>query len=188
MVYPRKYSMVIKEIRVHGRGGQGAVTTSQVIAISAFHDGKYSQAFPSFGVERRGAPVQSFSRISDKKINVRQQVYNPDYVIVLDPSLLDVTDVSSGIKKNGLIIVNTDKDNVDIETSAEIKILDVTKVALDVIGKPFVNIASLGGFSALTDEISLESLKTAVDENFKGKEKIAEINKKAAQKVYDMVK
>lgn len=178
----------MKEIRVHGRGGQGAVTTSQIIAISAFYDGKYSQAFPSFGVERRGAPVQSFSRISDREINIRQHVYNPDYVIVLDASLLETINVANGTSEKSFILINTDKNEININTKANIKCLDVTQVALDIIGKPFVNMASLGAFSALTREISMDSLEKAIKENFKGKEKIAKLNTKAAQEIYKKVK
>ncbi|MEM4598264.1 MAG: 2-oxoacid:acceptor oxidoreductase family protein, partial [Candidatus Diapherotrites archaeon] len=93
--------MVLKEVRIHGRGGQGAVTSSQVLAVAAFYDGKYCQAFPSFGVERRGAPVEAFTRISDKPILVRNHVYFPDFVLVLDPTLADCVDVSKGLKKDG---------------------------------------------------------------------------------------
>ncbi len=102
----------MKEIRIHGRGGQGSVTAAELIAVAAFEDGKWSQAFPYFGTERRGAPVTAFARISDRKIRVRSQVYEPDYVIVQDPSLLSSVDVASGLKSDGLIIVNSEKDAV----------------------------------------------------------------------------
>ena len=98
--------MALIEIRIHGRGGQGAVTSSQVLAIAAFHSGKQSQAFPNFGVERTGAPVESFVRIDDKPINLRQHVYDPDYVIILDSSLIDDVPVTEGLQKNGVIVVN----------------------------------------------------------------------------------
>lgn len=178
----------MKEIRIHGRGGQGAVTSSQVLAIAAFHDGKFSQAFPAFGVERRGAPVQSFTRISEKKIDLRQHVYSPDYVIVLDPSLLEVVDVTDGLKKEGMLIVNSDKTpkELGIRNGFEARTIDITKVALEVIGKPFVNIAALGAFAATTGEISLRALKEAIDEgmNAKAKGKVAELNKQACERLY----
>ena len=98
------------EIRFHGRGGQGAVTAAEILAKAAFEDGKFSQAFPFFGVERRGAPVMAFTRIDDKPIQIRYQVQNPDYVVVLDDGLLDVVNVFSGIKNDSSIIINTNKE------------------------------------------------------------------------------
>ena len=98
------------EIRYHGRGVQGAVTAAEILAIAAFGDGKYSQAFPSFGVERRGAPVSAFTRIDDKPIELRYQIYNPDHILVLDDGLADVVDIYSGIKENSDVIINTHKD------------------------------------------------------------------------------
>ena len=95
------------EIKILGRGGQGAVTASQILAIAAFYDGKQSQAFPNFGVERRGAPAMAFARIDDKQINIRAHVYNPNIVLVLDASLIQAVNITEGLKKNGKIIVNS---------------------------------------------------------------------------------
>lgn len=181
--------MALKEIRIHGRGGQGAVTSSQVLAIAAFHDGKHCQAFPNFGVERTGAPVESYVRIDEKPINARQQVYEPDYVIVLDATLVDCTDVAAGLREKGLIIINTDKGEKELRAKFKgnfsIHAVNITKIALDVIGKPFVNIAALGAFCALTKEVSLQALGKAIDELFaaSGKQAVAELNKKAANAV-----
>ena len=161
--------MVLKEIRLHGRGGQGAVTSTQVLAIAAFHDGKYSQAFPNFGVERTGAPVESYVRIDKKPINLRQHVYDPDYVIVLDSSLLDAVDVTKGLQKNGLVIVNSDKSAKELKKklgNVNVHAINITQIALEVIGKPFVKIASLGAFCTLSKEVSLEALNKAIDELF----------------------
>ena len=97
------------EIRIHGRGGQGVVTASELIAIAAFYEGKESQAFPNFGVERRGAPIEAYARISDKLIKLRSQIYEPDFIIVQDDTLLGVVDLFKGIKKNTKIIINTNK-------------------------------------------------------------------------------
>jgi len=184
----KAFKMSLLEIRVHGRGGQGAVTSTQVLAIAAFHDGKYSQAFPNFGVERTGAPVESYVRINKKPIDLRQQVYDPDYVIVLDSSLIDDIDTTKGLQKNGLIIVNTDKKPKELKKLSGFKVhsINMTKIALEVIGKPFVNIASLGAFCALSKQVSLEALEKAIDELFgaKGKAAVAELNKKAAKAVY----
>ena len=98
------------EIRFHGRGGQGAVVASNILADAAFREGKYVQAFPYFGVERRGAPVTSFTRIDKNPIKIKSQVYNPNYIVVLDPTLMDVTDVTSGLNKDGVVLINSDKD------------------------------------------------------------------------------
>jgi len=182
--------MPLKEIRIHGRGGQGAVTSSQVLAIAAFNDGKYCQAFPSFGVERRGAPVESFTRIADRTINVRQHVYEPDYVLVLDPTLAEAVKLESGLKDSGIMIINSNKkaQEFKFDTKAEVKTIDVTKVALEVIGKPFVNVAVLGAFAAITNEVSLGGISKAIDQEFAHKAKIGELNKKAAEKLYNMAK
>jgi len=99
----------MKEIRIHGRGGQGSVTAAELLAVAAFEDGKYSQAFPAFGVERRGAPVMAFMRLDDKPIRLRSQIYEPDYVIVQDATLVDVVNVAAGAKPDGFIIINTEK-------------------------------------------------------------------------------
>jgi len=180
--------MALKEIRFHGRGGQGAVTSSQVLAIAAFKHGLYSQAFPNFGVERTGAPVESYVRIDEKPINLRQHVYEPQYVIVLDSSLLDAVDVGAGLRKGSLVIVNTDKTEAELKKKLpgmNAKPVNITKIALEVIGKPFVNIAALGAFCALSKEVSLEALNKAIDELFgqRGKAAVAELNKKAAATV-----
>lgn len=179
---------MLKEIRIHGRGGQGAVTSSQVLAIAAYMDGVYSQAFPNFGVERTGAPVQSFVRLSDRKILKRQHVYLPDYVIVLDPTLLETEDVTHGLKDKGILIINSNKTAKELGFTGKEKfkvyIFDITKEALEVIGKPFVNIASLGAFCAITCLVSIKSLETAIEKRFK-KGKISELNSKAARKVYN---
>lgn len=176
------------EIRIHGRGGQGAVTSSYVLAIAAFHNKKYCQAFPNFGVERMGAPVESFVRIDNKPINVRQHVYEPDAVIVLDPSLLEAVDVTSGLKKNGLLIINTDKkaSELQIKKRKNLKVhcINITKTALDIIGKPFVNLAALAAYAAISKKVSLQALNKAIDQQLASKGKMAELNKKAAAKVY----
>ncbi len=174
----------MKQVRLHGRGGQGAVTAAEILAIGAFKDGQYSQAFPSFGVERRGAPVQAFMRISDKFIRRRNQVYKPDYVVVLDSTLLDAVDVSEGLLENGKIIINSKTackiDNHDVYS------IDATKIAIDVLGVPIVNSAMLGAFSAATGEVSLESLKSAIIEKFG--DRLGEKNAKAVEIAYNEVK
>ncbi len=163
------------EIRIHGMGGQGAVTAAQFLAVAAFHDGKYAQAFPMFGVERRGAPATSFVRIDDKPINIREQIYNPDYVLVFDPALITLVDAKKGVKEE--IIVNTNKELEGCHCR------DLTCKAMKIFGKPIINTLILGTFAGRTKIVTLESLKKAIDQKFKGD--IAEQNKKAIEEAYN---
>ena len=173
------------EIRFHGRGGQGAVTAAEILAKAAFEDGKYCQAFPFFGVERRGAPVMAFSRIDEKPIRRRYQIYYPDYVVVLDDGLLDVVDVFAGLKEGGKVIINTNQD-IKTDNSAEVYSIDATGIALDVLGIPIVNTVMLGAFSRSTGEVSLESIIKIIKQTFPGK--IGDKNAKAAEIAYEKVK
>ncbi len=177
----------VKEIRFHGRGGQGAVTAAEMIAIAAFEDGRFSQAFPAFGVERRGAPVMAFARINDKPIRMRSQIYEPDYVIVQDVTLLDVVDVASGLKPNGKIIINTDKDAtaIDLKTNAEVVTIDATRIAIEALGRPIVNTTMLGAFCGATGEVRLECLEKALMAKFSGS--LAEKNLTAIKTAYERV-
>jgi len=177
----------LKEIRLHGRGGQGAVTAAELIAVAAFEDKKFSQAFPAFGVERRGAPVMAFARIADDPIRVRSQIYEPDYVIVQDVTLLEVVDVASGIKPDGKIIINTDrpKDDLGLDLEAEIIAIDATKIALEELGRPIVNTTMLGAFCGATKEVGLEGLNKAISDRFKGA--LGEKNLKAIKIAYERV-
>ena len=172
------------EIRFHGRGGQGAVTAAEILAKAAFEDGKYCQAFPFFGAERKGAPVMAFTRIHDKPIRRRYQVYNPDHVLVLDETLLEAVDVLSGLKKEGKVIVNSKNDlklgNADVHT------IDATGIALDTLGVPIVNTVMLGSFAKVTGEVSLDSIIKIIKETFPGK--IGEKNAEAARIAFEQVK
>jgi len=172
------------EIRIHGRGGQGAVTAAELIAKAAFIDGKFSQAFPYFGVERRGAPVQAFCRIDNSFIRIRQNVYEPDYVMVLDSSLLDVVDVFEGLRKNGTVIINTTKP---IEKK-NVHCLDATSIALETLGLPIVNTVMLGAFAKVSGLVSIGSIKTAMSEQFAKKPDLLEKNMAAISKAYEGVK
>lgn len=177
------------EIRIHGRGGQGSVTAAELLSIAAFTDGKFSQAFPAFGVERRGAPVQAFMRINDSPIRIRSQIYEPDIVIVQDPTLLQTVDVANGLKENGILMINTSEKPShfkNIKTKAKILTIDATKIAMDIIGKPIVNTVLLGAFSAATEDVNVESIKKAVKERFPGV--VGEKNAEAIQKAFDYIK
>ena len=173
------------QIRFHGRGGQGSVTAAELLAVAAFYDGNFSQAFPNFGVERRGAPVEAFCRLSNKEIRLREQVQNPDYLIVQDSTLLNDRDVIlKGTQKVKGVLINT--ENSDWPGIKNVMTVPATKIALEKIGKPFINTALLGAFSAMSGLVTLESLKKAVSERFSGK--VAEGNLAAMEEAYNYVK
>jgi pyruvate ferredoxin oxidoreductase gamma subunit len=177
------------EIRIHGRGGQGSVTAAQILAISAFYDGKQSQAFPRFGVERRGAPVEAFCRIDDTPVNIRSQVYTPDLLLVLEPSLLEAVDVTSGLKPGADIIINTSQPVKDGKYSKfNVHSVDASKVALEIFKADIVNTAILGAFSKVTGVVSLKAINKAIEDRFAGKPHIIDMNKQAVKQVYEQVK
>jgi len=179
----------MKQIRIHGRGGQGVVTAAELIAIAAFKDGKQSQAFPSFGVERTGAPIESYARIDDEFIQTREQIYKPDVLIVQDPTLLDVIDITKGAGKDTIVIINTSKDKKDLKIKLpkkNIYPIDATKIALDIIGKNLVNTVILGAFAKVTNLVTLNGLKQAVKQKFSEKgDKIIDSNIKAIEVAYN---
>ena len=150
---------------------------------AALKDGKYVQSFPFFGVERRGAPVMAFTRIDDKPIDIRYQVYNPDYVLVLDDGLMSVVDVFSGIKDNTEVIINIAEE---FKGSGEhtIHSIDATGIALDLLGRDIVNTIILGYFAKKTRVVSIESLIEVIKETFPGK--VGELNAEATRKAYDI--
>ena len=164
---------MLKEIRIHGRGGQGGVTAAELLAHAAFAEGKWVQAIPFFGAERRGAPVKAFARISDKPISIRSQVYNPDYVLVLDSTLLEVIDVTEGLKKDGIIVVNTTKKPEELGIKGyRVATVDATGIALElkllVAGLPVLNTSMLGAFAKATEEVKLESVMKVIGEQWPG--------------------
>ncbi len=167
------------EIRIHGRGGQGAVTASELLAVAAFSDGKYSQAFPKFGPERTGAPVEAFCRISGNPIRLRSHSYEPDCVIVMDRKLIEVLDVSAGIKSGGSMLLNSDKD---IKFGCKTYEVDATRISLETLGKNIVSATMLGAFSKVSGLVSLESICGAIKEKFPGG--ISERNMEAAKRAY----
>jgi pyruvate ferredoxin oxidoreductase gamma subunit len=180
----------IMEIRIHGRGGQGSVTAAELIAVAAHYDGKFSQAFPNFGVERRGAPVMAFARISEEEIRLREQIYQPEYMIVQDASLVKPdSNLLVGSDKCHGILINSEKSDWPLFKNENVISVPATKIALDKIGVPFINTPLLGAFAAMTGAIELESLKKAVSEKFEGKGKeIADKNIEALVAAYEYVK
>ena len=175
------------EIRWHGRGGQGAVTSAEMVALAAISEGKYAQAFPSFGPERRGAPVLAFNRVSDDQpIRVRTEVNRPDVVIVLDPGLLHVVDVTSGLNDDGIVIINTRRSVNEIRTEFKAKCrlatVDATVIAREVIGLPITNTTMLGALVKSTGVVRLESLIEPLEHRFG---RLAARNIEAMRKAYE---
>jgi 2-oxoacid:acceptor oxidoreductase gamma subunit (pyruvate/2-ketoisovalerate family) len=174
------------EIRFHGRGGQGAVVASNILADAAFREGKYVQAFPYFGVERRGAPVTSFARIDKNPIKIKSQVYHPNFIIVLDPTLMNIADITSGLNKNGIVLINSDKDPNYYNLSFKTATIDATSIAIEnKLGSkmaPIVNTSMLGAFAKISGEVTLESIILAINESVPLKK---EENVKAAKEAYE---
>lgn len=173
------------EIRIHGRGGQGVVTAAELIATAAFHDGKFAQAFPYFGVERRGAPIEAYARIDSREIRLRQHVYQPDYIIIQDATLVGSVDVLAGLKKNSKVIINTEKDLSKALSGiqkSQLYSLPATQIALKTIGKPIINTALLGAFAAVSGLIKITSIEKAIRERFP--EKLAGPNIEAMNLAY----
>ena len=162
----------ILEFRWHGRGGQGAWTASEVLARTAIYEGKYIQSFPEFGPERMGAPVTAFTRISTEPIRIHCAVYEPDVVVVLDPSLLKSVPVASGVKKDGVIIVNSSDDLSKVRESLKtdkgtLWTIPATQIALRILGMPITNTAMLGTVARATAVVSLESVERIIKERFR---------------------
>ncbi len=178
------------EVRLHGRGGQGAVTSAELIAISAINEGKYAQAFPSFGPERRGAPVMAFVRVSDHRIRTREKVYHPDIIVVLDPSLPTIVKVTDGLKEDGWAILNTSKDEKTVREmlggfKGKLALVDATKIALEVLGLPITNTTMLGAFLKATGLVEQKHLEEALEHRFG---RLAEKNKAAMQRAIEETK
>jgi len=164
----------VLEIRIHGRGGQGVVTAAELLSVAAFREGRFAQAFPSFGSERMGAPVVSFCRVDDHAIRLREPVNHPDVVVVQDPTLLGSTDVFAGVADDGWILVNSSRDFAALGLGDWVKrfrpgrarCLPATELAREHLGRPLPGPALLGGLAGLTGLVRLESLAAAIRERF----------------------
>ncbi len=180
---------ILIEVRFHGRGGQGAVTAADLLAVAGFKEGYYTLSFPMFGAEKRGTPVVSFLRISDEPIVARDEVYNPDYVVVLDPTVMETVNVVAGLKKGGMLIANYPKSSEDLkkevkadELGIKVATINATKMAMEVLGRPITNTTMVGAFGGATRLISLETLVEVVKKWFKGE--LAEKNAKLVEEAY----
>jgi pyruvate ferredoxin oxidoreductase gamma subunit len=178
----------LKEIRLHGRGGQGAVLAAELMVVAAFEDGKYGQAFPAFGGERRGAPVQAFIRLDVRPVHVRYRVNQPDYVLILDHMLPNVVDVLYGIKSNGLALIDSENTLANLNWSADAPVYAVpaTRIALEVFGQPYGNPAMLGAWAAVTGEISLAAIQHAYQERFP--DSLGKKNSRAVRMGYEFIR
>jgi pyruvate ferredoxin oxidoreductase gamma subunit len=180
---------MMKEIRVHARAGQGAITTATILANAAFEDGKYALSFPTFGAARMGAPMNAFVRIGNAPIRVRSQIYKPDYVLVQDPTLMRGYDVVAGLKPDGLAVINTSKkpSELGLKTQAKVVTINAARIAKQIMGRADrVNTVLIGAFVAVTGELGVESVQRAINSRFSGK--AAESNWKALLEAYNEVK
>lgn len=175
------------EIRIHGRGGQGNVVAAYLLATAAYEDGRYAQAFPSFGAERRGAPVTAFVRIAEQPIRRRCEVREPAYLIVQDEALLHVAGVLNGLLPGGGILVNSNRTSEELSTMVgqPVVALPASNLANEVLGRPVPNTALLAAFLSLSDLLPQESLAKALGERFKGK--VLDLNVSLIQKAAQMV-
>ena len=185
------------EIRWHGRGGQGAKTASLLLADTAFNTGKYIQGFPEYGPERMGAPITAYNRISDTPIRIHSNIYEPDYVVVVDDSLIGSVDVTSGLKDNGAIIINTNEDIDSLREklngfSGKIYTIDASKISLECLKANFPNTAMLAAVVNITKIMSKEELvdnmKDAFSHKFAKKPEVIEPNMEALLRGYNEIK
>jgi len=177
------------EIRWHGRGGQGIVSVSRLLAEAALLDKKHVQSFPEFGPERSGAPVRGFTRISDEPISIHSQIYSPNVVVIVDPTLLVTNNVASGITENGTVIANTDRQPDELRETLGVKAsvycVNARRIALEVLGRPIYNTAMLGALIKIKPLTSFESVAKVVRSRFPGV--LGEKNVEAMKRAYEEV-
>jgi pyruvate ferredoxin oxidoreductase gamma subunit len=187
----------LTEIRWHGRGGQGAKTAALLFGDAILAEGKYMQAFPEYGPERTGAPVQSFNRISEKPITIHSQVKNPSVVVVLDPTLIGPVDVTAGLTPDGVIIVNTNQPASVMKEKLHLNgrklfVIDASKIARETIGRDIPNTPMLGALVRVTGLLSydtvLDDTRKKIEQKFKNKPEVIEGNLKAIERAYNEIK
>jgi len=171
-------------------GGQGVVAAGELIAIAASYEDKFCRAFPMYGSARRGAPVLAFAQIGPEEEATRSMIYHPDHLLILDPTMPESMDLTSGLKEGGTIIYNTTQNPKEAAKIFDVKlskigVLDATRIANEVIGRPIPNTSILGAFLKTTNLLKLESIYKAIEKRFEGE--IAESNKRASKRGYDTV-
>lgn len=185
------------EIRWHGRGGQGAKTASLLLADAAFNTGKYIQGFPEYGPERMGAPITAYNRISDTPIRIHSNIYEPDYVVVVDDTLLESVDVTSGLKKEGAIVINTTKNGEELKKNlkgyeGKIYTIDARKVSMETLGKYFPNTPMLAAIvkvsGIMNEEDFVKDMQGSFKHKFAKKPEVIDGNMKALELALKEVK
>ncbi|MFH1874828.1 MAG: 2-oxoacid:acceptor oxidoreductase family protein [Pseudomonadota bacterium] len=178
------------EIRFHGRGGQGSVTSAELVALAAIEEKKWAQSMPSFGPERRGAPVVAYLRVSEEPILVRAEVTKPDIVVVLDDSLLRILDVTAGLKKDGLLVVNTKHSEKEIHAltkfNGKLATVDALKIAMEELKVPITNTTMIGALLKAKELVKLDSIKAQIKARFNAK--LAERNISALDRSFKETK
>ena len=184
------------EIRWHGRGGQGAKTAALLLADVAFKTGQYVQGFPEYGPERMGAPITAYNRISEDKIRIHSNIYTPDYVVVVDETLLDSVDVTAGLKKDGAIVINTPKSRDEIKDKLKgyegrVYTVDARKISVETLGKNFPNSPMLAAAVAVSDIMPrdkfIHEMRASYEHKFAKKPEVIDGNMKALERAYDVV-
>lgn len=178
----------MKEIRWHGRGGQGAVVAARVLATALVREGRFAMAFPKFGAERRGAPVIAFTSFDDKPIRQKTQLYHPDSLIVIDPLLIRSVDVFEGLKAGGILVIDAAEPATEPyhKSLGVIGYVDATRIGLEEIGRPITNTCMLGAFARTTDWVRVDSILSSLEEYFSGS--VLQKNKKCIQRGYEETK
>ena len=179
----------MKEIRIHARAGQGAITTASLLGYAYFLKGMFPYAFPSFGAARMGAPMNAFVRVDSKHVRLRSQIYEPDYVLVMDSTLMRGFNCFSGLKDNGIVIISGDEADVivpKVKAKQKVFFVPANEIAMKHIGRPLGNTALLGAFCAATGELTMEDLNEALRHRFA--EKLQDGNIKAAKEGFEIIK
>lgn len=178
----------MKEVKIFARAGQGAITTAAILGESLFYEEKYAYAFPHFGAARMGAPMNAFVRFDDQPIRTRSQIYEPDYIVVIDPTLIESEKAFKNLRKGAKAVVAVREDTVLPKVAdVEVFTLPAEKIAMEVIGRPFTNTILIGAFAKVTGEVSLESVLKVVGDRFSSKPALLEKNVAAVKKGYESV-
>lgn len=178
----------MKEIRIHARAGQGAITTAMLLGLAYFKEGKYPYAFPHFGAARMGAPMNAFVRVNANPVRVRSQIYDPDYVIIVDPTLMRGYNCFSGLRDNGVAVING-KEGIELpqmKAGQKVCVVPANEIAMRTIGRPLGNTTLIGAFAAATGELKLDTVLAVIKERFSGKTQ--EGNIQAVREGYEFVK
>ena len=178
----------MKEIRIHARAGQGAITTAALLGDAYFAQGQFPYAFPNFGAARMGAPMNAFVRVDQHPVRLRSQIYEPDYVIVVDPTLLRGYNCFSGLKSNGVAVING-KEGLELpklKPSQKVYLIPASEIAMKTIGRPLANTTLIGSFAAATGELKLETIIEVIKKRYSGK--MQEGNIEAIKQGYEYIK